>query len=332
MVLMQHTMSFCVGNMNDTFFVQFIGSIHMPLFFFISGWFSFKLTETGKIRMPNIQKRILQLLLPMVLVSTIWLYLAPYCGFPGAGGDTWDFVNLWLEDFKFGYWFTPVLFEIILIYAIMTLVLNSIKSAYAQMLAVACVWVLLFVMIHFMPLHCKQLFSFSLVICFYPIFMFGVFCRKHKEWFHRLVETDIVQTAAMIVFVLAYMCIIDVIPFSGYFTLMVKPIFHISLAIIAIGIFKQWSESAFNPSRSIPGRYAKMWQYIGRNSLPIYLLHYFFLFPMSYLQVPLNGMANAVVPMLIISVIIAAMITAITLGINYCLSHSKILGLLLLGK
>ena len=75
-----------------------------------------------------------------------------------------------------------------------------------------------------------------------------------------------------------------------------------------------------------------MWQYIGSKSLSIYLLHYFFLFPLPVLQDPLRGMALDIVPTLTVSVIVASLVVAVTLLVNAIISRSPLLARLLTGS
>ena len=105
----------------------------------------------------------------------------------------------------------------------------------------------------------------------------------------------------------------------------IRVILHITLAIVVINIVNKYTQDTNNFA-------IKTFTYIGKESLAIYLLHYFFLFPMTFLQEPLRAMNLNIVPTLIISAIAASAVIAITLIVNYIIGCSKTLALLLTGK
>lgn len=105
----------------------------------------------------------------------------------------------------------------------------------------------------------------------------------------------------------------------------IRVILHITLAIVVINIVNKYTQDTNNFA-------IKTFIYIGKESLAIYLLHYFFLFPMTFLQEPLRAMNLNIVPTLIISAIAGSAVIAITLIVNYIIGRSKTLALLLTGK
>ena len=50
LVVMGHVITMCVREIDRATLFKLIEHIHMPLFFFVSGWFTFRLVENGKIR------------------------------------------------------------------------------------------------------------------------------------------------------------------------------------------------------------------------------------------------------------------------------------------
>ena len=69
MVIMGHIITLCMRGIDTAFLFKLIANVHMPVFFFISGFLSYK----EGFAMPNMLKRAKQLLLPTVVVSDIWL-------------------------------------------------------------------------------------------------------------------------------------------------------------------------------------------------------------------------------------------------------------------
>lgn len=117
MVVMGHVLTICIRDIDAATIFKIIGEVHMPIFFFISGWFTYKATADGRIRRPDLRRRALQLIVPMVIVSTLWVLQFPYSGLRSPMAPGFD--GLWTSEYKNGYWFTPVLFVIMALYALL---------------------------------------------------------------------------------------------------------------------------------------------------------------------------------------------------------------------
>ena len=71
MVVMGHVLTMCVREIDRAAIFKFIGEVHMPLFFFISGWMAMRLGEGGNVATPSLLPRAKRLLLPMLGASTL---------------------------------------------------------------------------------------------------------------------------------------------------------------------------------------------------------------------------------------------------------------------
>lgn len=96
---------------------QMIYSVHMPLFIFLSG-LVFHLSQSKKATRTTIIKRALSLLLPFFCFSAVYCF-----------AKNISYTDMLLKnEMHNGYWFTLVLFEIILISIIAEYALTFIKS------------------------------------------------------------------------------------------------------------------------------------------------------------------------------------------------------------
>ena len=335
MVVMGHVLTICIRDIDAATLFKIIGETHMPIFFFISGWFTYKAQADGRIRRPDLRRRAMQLIVPMVVVSSLWVLYFPYSGLKSPMAHGFD--GLWCAEYKNGYWFTPVLFVIMALYALLAPAILRLRRAVAAVSVTLIISITLYACIeHFLPIRYIGITSALLILQFFPIFMVGAIARQHQDAFMRLIATPRAVTGALTAGVALFFIIawpwrfpaLDGIPFI---VPAAKMLFHIALAIVAMNIAVPLSDKAYAAERTRPGRLTVILEYLGRKSLAIYLLHYFFLFPMTFLQDPARDMALSIVPLSVIAAATAAAIVAATLAAEYLLSRSPLAARLFCG-
>lgn len=337
MVVMGHVIAFCVREIDRATIFKFIGEIHMPLFFFISGWFTMKIKD-GRVQVPNLVARFKQLIIPMVAVSTLWIFYFPHSGLTSPLNSTFD--GLWTDNMKNGYWFTLTLFELMILYTVSAPVLTRLKKASGAIVYIIVVWVVLFYVVKYLldsfPVFANSL-SLAQLSTYWPAFMIGALASRHREGFSRLTRSSNWVTAAILLgtVCLYYICWYWEFDRFEWLTAIingpasVRPVLHICLAIVAMSIFGPWARTAFD--RPVPGRWASMWSYLGTKSLGIYLLHYFFLFPLGHFRETLLAMNLGWVPLFAFTFIASALIIAMVLGFMAIIAPSRPLTYLLTG-
>lgn len=330
LVVMGHVMIFGIHNIDCAFIFKFIEKVHMPLFFFISGYFTYKFID-GNIVKPNITSRFKQLIIPFFCVSTLWIYYFPHSGIESPLNSTWN--GLYTNYWKNGYWFTLCLFELILIYYLTVPLLNKIRKIYLQMGLITLIYIFIGILTRVgNPLINSYLGTF-LLFQFFPIFFIGILAKKYNDKFIAILSNSNIITIAILLggFLLYYVCYYWEFPKMPHLVIEIATsILHIAVVIVAFAVIKPWSEYEF--SREKPNKIINQLQYIGKESLPIYLLHYFFLFPLTSLRQPIINMEYAFVPLFIVSLVVSIAIIGITLGVKSIIKKSKLLSLLLLGK
>ncbi|MDE6266374.1 MAG: acyltransferase [Muribaculaceae bacterium] len=327
LVVIGHILTFCIRDIDRAPLFKFIGLVHMPMFFFISGYFTYK----HDFALPKLISRFRQLIIPGVVMLFLWTLYFPHSGVQSPLDMTLE--GTLVNEYKNGYWFPYVLFVIILIYTLTTPVLRSIRSGVAGVLFIAAVCIIINVADNcFATPYLNDLFSLSLIAQFTVPFMFGVFCRRHSALFDKMITRSPYYTCSLIagslsLFFLAYRW--DY-PFMEPFQPYLLPLFHLALPIAVMTIAQQWCNTAFaSPAGT---RWGNIWKLLGRESLAIYLLHYFFLFPLPWLQEPLRNAALDIVPTLIVTVPLAAVVVTVTLGVNYLIARSPLLAQILTGQ
>lgn len=335
MVVMGHVLTMCIRDIDRAVVFKFIGEVHMPLFFFISGWFSYRVNGTGVLHKPKILRRAIQLLVPMVVVSTLWIYYFPHSGLQSPLESTWS--GLWFNEWKNGYWFTLCLFEIMLLHTAIIPVLTKCRTLTSEICCIIATWITLGILsIHVIPDQINALTGMNLIFQFFPIFMAGFLAHRHRDGFIRITSGRIwfsisIITGAVMLYYVCWPWEFPQLPEETVF--IARSILHVSVVIIAITVVEPWSHKAFAPGTpEASHKWAGMWRYIGTKSLAIYLLHYFFLFPIPALRQPLIDTGLGFTPTLVVAAAIATMITAITLAANHIISYSNTLSLFLTGK
>lgn len=323
MVVMGHVLTMCIREIDRASAFKLISVIHMPLFFFISGWMSGRPT-TGS-QLPTIAKRFRQLIVPMVVVSSLWIWYFPHSGLQSPLNSS--FAGLWGNEWKNGYWFTLVLFEIIVLWS----VINRLKGQLKPSLCALVIWAVLLAVWQLVPAEAAKYASLELTVRFWPVFCFGAIAGR-GDWFNRAAACHSAITVSILALsaLLYYACYPWEFTFIGTIGQeIIMTLMHCCLAIVAVALVRPWSERSFADSHG--GAWARMWSYIGRNSLAIYLLHYFFLFPLGCIRGVLESVNLAPVPLLAVAAAVAALIVATTLGANRIISLSPLLSSLLTG-
>ncbi|MDE6135813.1 MAG: hypothetical protein K2F79_09610, partial [Muribaculaceae bacterium] len=198
------------------------------------------------------------------------------------------------------------------------------------------VWIGLYALECALPSGTNGYLSLPLIRNFYPVFMAGAIARRHSEAFGRLTASPNAVAAAIAVFAVtvSYVAWYWRYPFdTPLLRALVQPVMHLSIAVVAIAVVRPWSETAFGPSAPSGSHpLARMWEYIGSRSLAVYLLHYFFLFPMGGIRPLLEAVDFARVPLIVISALVAAIIVGVVLLTDHILSFAGPLYLLLTGS
>ena len=333
MVVMGHVLAMCIRGIDSAPLFKFIGQIHMPLFFFISGWLAMRVNPDGTPKPTALLPKVKRLLLPALVVSLLWIWYYPSSGLESPFQHSWT--ALLADSWKYGYWFTPVLFVIFVLYIPSVHLFPRRPALLPEVAVVAGVWMVLVLLVMFLPAAVIGYASLDLICNFYPVFMIGALARRHSEAFGRLVANPNAVALALITVALtiSYVGWYWLWPFdSALLRILVQPVMHFAIAVVGIAVVQPWSARAFSPEAPAGSHpWARMWEYIGTRSLAVYLLHYFFLFPLGGIRTLLQSMNLDVTPTLVVSACVAAVIVAIVLAVDYILSFAGPLALLLTG-
>lgn len=283
----------------------FFGLFRMPLFFFISGFILYKqnqiwdLTTTPKF----LYKKFLVQIIPTIVFLSIYMF----------------YFNInTINPIYNGYWFTIALFEYFIVYCGFNFIL---KKQYIS-ISILIICALLCYILGYSSLTLKYPIFNQLIFTpfqFFIFFIIGIIVKKYFEYIKRLFSSDIIM-----LFVISLMFIGSIFFIKGYFVHL-----EVKLALSILGIFSIFYFFMKNGEFMDNSRIGKALQFIGRRTLDIYLLHYFFVHgSMSWVND--TGIDSPTI-IFCISIATSIVIIGICLLISKFLRTNQLLGKILFG-
>ena len=327
LVVMGHVVAFQIRGLDHSLLFKIIGTVHMPLFFFVSGWLAYKATGVEVYTPKALWKRFKRLIVPMVAVSTLWVLYFPKSGLASPLPAGFD--GLWCDTWKNGYWFTPVLFVIFLIFGLVQPLLQRCRSVLATLGCVVIVSAVVYGIYMLIPARLSGILSAELIAHYLPMVLLGWTARRWADSFKAFWLSSKGVTIALILLVPSFYMITWTWEFpwlTPAYAFILSVVARFCIAVVGFACVMLWTESAPDCKA------VKVWSLLGRKSLSIYLLHYFFLFPLGMLQPYFISLNSALVPMAAFAVVSAAVIIAVVLLVDYILSFSKPLSLIFTGN
>lgn len=260
MVVFCHVEMFCLNRVHNLEIIAYtFNIIQLPIFFFISGWFA-----NNAHKRSFISKRFKNMLVPTFLMFLLFVgYIE---------GEYRNLTCFMMEEYKHGYWFPFVLFIINSLHHIVErlrckISLSSLGtcvlcfSFYAFLVVFVCIekvngWHVV-----------SNLLCLRLVMSALPFYVIGYFCKLHIHEFHAIIERKRTSLMIMLMFPL---CIV----FNKLYPSFVLKEFIGVLG--TMGVYKL----CYSYRRHLMGNggITSCLVKIGRSTLNIYLIHYFFIF------------------------------------------------------
>lgn len=293
----------------DTLSALMLYSFYLPLFFFVSGYLAHKENLTKKDILRNGSKKFVFLVLPAISFSIGYNLLnhrdVLYPMYAGFGR----------------YWFTITLFECFVIYYMILLVFKCEKARTTILIIIAIIGIL--------ALSYKSIFGPKLIdtnhLCkYFYFFTFGILSKKYNSTYTVFIKNEYVKAFSIITFfVLLFLIDYQIFP-SPVFHLLRDVLLRVLGTLVIIILFAS-NASYFEGS----GRAARILNEIGRKSLPIYLLQYFFLPDFSAFQDIITNMDQFTIH--VIAALYTVFVTVVCYVFIIVLEQSKFVRTYLLG-
>ena len=232
---------------------------------------------------------------------------------------------------KHGYWFTLALFYYFVFYAIIKYICFQVKLSVVVENAIL---ITAGLGLYVLPKLLHVIFGFSSAtgdlfsiseLCYFIFFVLGILIKKYYKSFTSCLNTSELITLVIFINLIGYFIytmvqIPEAMKFIFYFIL------RVSGVVMAIAFFFKYEQSF-----SSANRIGNIFQFIGKRTLDIYLLHYFIL-PRN-IQGLVNSLDINSMPFLYFFFVflIAVLVISFCLGISCMLRTSPTLGHWLFG-
>lgn len=305
LVVIGHVVQFCFGY-NPSDVVNMLGIFHMPVFFYISSYLAYKGAEMD---LKEVCERLLQktesLIIPLIVVG------GTYCVFKGNDIAQWA-----MSGFG-GYWFLYSL----AILTIFFLLFEQFARKFSKWYVYVALWVLPYLYLMFLKVRHIELGGGNLIpvdnmVTYYRYYLIGWLCHKYMPMKQFLFDNKVVYALAFVAFLLQW-----------YFCDHHNMLLIFAGGMGAIIVLQNWLSGQDSEKQSL-----KLLSYLGRNSLSIYVFHYFFIPDVSNVMHDFLQVGNPFIWMLSFSVVLAIPIIAVACFVGSIIEKNKILKYVVLGK
>lgn len=226
----------------------------MPLFFFVSGFLLDKPGVVWNLKdvVPFIKKKAKIQLIPTFIFMMLFCYLFDI-----------NAIDCLKDCGKCGYWFTITLFQYFLVYS-----LCKMMPARFQYKALLVMSVLLLGSIRIQDWGAFQFHK----LWYFVFFCFGAYVKSHFQSFVDFLEGKYFSVLLVAFFLIAFIKIKGSFPDVTLVSVLEDVFLGITGICIVFNFFRKHEES-FRQTTAL----GRALQYIGKRTLDVYLLHYFFL-------------------------------------------------------
>ena len=285
-------------------------SFNMPLFFFVSGFLAYLETMSAGQICKGLWRKFLFLVVPAV-VFKIFMDLL------------WGYNPLHiLQDGYGGYWFTITLFECFLLYYAVALVFRRSDTQMIIMVVLAIIGIgVLSLYGEFGP----KLLDMNRLTKYFQFFLFGLIAMRYRDLFERTMSNEWIKAGAIMLFFLLLFSIGRMQLPSAVFHVLRDLLLRYLGTYIVVSFFV-CKKTVFDEKT----HFNRIILSIGRKSLAIYLLQYFFIPNFKAWPEWIAGLDELTVH--VISLAYAMIITVLCLLFIEFLSNSRIVGKYALGQ
>lgn len=291
----------------------------MPLFFFVSGFFAYRLADkwTGA----TVRRVMTKKFQAQIFGLTVFCFLYGVCV------THWKFHFLWTSN---PYWFTESLFEMFCIYLLFALLERKSGWRWPLWTLLVVCFIAPFIFNYYtdgvkLPAWVTAIQTWH-TLNYMPYFMLGIFARKYEPYLWKLVDNQYFK-ALMIVGFFALTIFYGCRHKYSFEWDLVMTAMRIS-GLMTILIFFRTYRDYFDRDGIVSNIMTK----VGSRTLDIYYLHYFFIPDLGFMKGMLSsGTGNSIIGMLTIGLVISVLVVTLCMFLSALLRTSPLLASWLFG-
>lgn len=259
MVIEGHVWDFGMGiETYDTLSGLMLYSFNMPIFFFVSGFLAYKAVRPSA---SEFLRRIWQKFVYLVIPAVVFFFFRQLMGQSNP-------LELFINGAG-GYWFTITLWECFLLYYLITLILGNNKLHDIAIIALS---ILGIAFLSVAGEYGPKLLDLNRLTKYFQFFAMGVLAMKYCENYERIMHSDVLKALAL----LGFFAILFTINYDIYPGAVFHFLRDIILRYLGTFIVISWFV-CHSDMFGMNTKTNRVVMDIGKNSLAIYLLQYFFI-------------------------------------------------------
>lgn len=317
LVVLQHIVSMYFRGSDLSPLYLSLQQVRMPLFFFVSGLVFYKVQRVWNYKecVLFFRKKItVQVISPAMFMLLYFLYL---------GIDIEEGI---LNKSKYGYWFTYTLFTYFILYIITQKALScfSIAGNRNEMFMLLSAVLVSYVAID----HNYWNHNLSGLLGvekwkYYIFFIFGTMAKRQFSRYERILDKSIATLLFAVIFIASN--VLSGIFTTKYAIIALQTVCGISGIVVLFSLFKKLGRQLSSCRKG-----GKAMQFIGRRTLDIYLIHFFFVYSPIGLFLYEPQFASSVAKVLY-TIFVTALVVSLSLAIGALLRINGSVAHLLFG-
>ncbi|MGN1262702.1 MAG: acyltransferase family protein, partial [Prevotella sp.] len=303
--------------------LSFLMLFRMPLFFFVSGFLSYKACQVWNRREFStlLLKKLRVQLVPTAFFFTLYCLL--------MYKDFLVIVNSYLmKDFKGGYWFTLVLLEMFVVYYLFAWIESKVRKSSYIPIVILFLLSIVFYSTCYMPkmfpwaeghrppdgVWWMNMLSLSRLMMYMPFFVAGNIVRRYWNLAERLMDSRWFFPLLLFLSLCGSVEYIKLHTLHIDYRFIPLTITKFALIGVVVMVFRHYQEYFSHSTRV-----GEWLQSIGRRTLDIYLLHYFFIPHLPEIGIYLNHHQ----PNFVVDITLSCAIAFVVIG--FCMIVSRVI-------